>query len=225
MTTSGIFDRDRHGQYPLQRACEDGDISRVEELLAEKNPLEARDFQGKTALQTACQRGHLEIVQILLKHGARVNSKDDFGGSPLHKTTSIEIAKCLLSHGARVNDVNDFDQTPRLCQSQREMQNLLGEAEMIKRRVCCMCRLYFPRSELMKPMGRLGALCENCRKGSVDFGVYHEKMCRRCGTYYQGQSMTKIVGLRGHYCLKCVQAMESSEEIGKRLVRLKYIPE
>ena len=40
---------------------------------------------GRASIHYACSKGYTEIVQLLLANGGKVNLKDRFGGTPLHR--------------------------------------------------------------------------------------------------------------------------------------------
>ena len=89
----------------LHFAADDGDLSRVKQLIKEGFPLNEFDELGKTPLHYAAEREHLEIVQFLVEYGADVNAHDESqaGNTPLTEvaqTCSFEIAKLLVDAGA-----------------------------------------------------------------------------------------------------------------------------
>nr|XP_012615646.1 tonsoku-like protein isoform X4 [Microcebus murinus] len=96
------------GETLLHRACIEGQLHCVQDLVAQGHPLNPRDYCGWTPLHEACNYGHLEIVHFLLDHGAAV---DDPGGqgcegiTPLHDALNcghFEVAKLLIERGASV---------------------------------------------------------------------------------------------------------------------------
>ncbi len=48
---------------------------------------------GYTPLHVAVRDGNLEIIQELLKNGAKVNSIDNNGNTPLHLAEKIALSK------------------------------------------------------------------------------------------------------------------------------------
>jgi ankyrin repeat protein len=61
--------------------------------------LEARDMLGYTALQTAISGDHEEMVAELLRHGARADTRDNYGGSALSSAVSrgqVGVVKLLV---------------------------------------------------------------------------------------------------------------------------------
>ncbi|XP_016072127.1 PREDICTED: tonsoku-like protein [Miniopterus natalensis] len=97
------------GETLLHRACIEGQLHRVQDLVRQGHPLNPRDYCGWTPLHEACNYGHLDIVRFLLDHGAVV---DDPGGqgcegiTPLHDALNcghFEVAELLIERGASVN--------------------------------------------------------------------------------------------------------------------------
>ncbi|XP_004837765.1 tonsoku-like protein isoform X2 [Heterocephalus glaber] len=100
--------RNDMGETLLHRACIEGRLRRVQDLVKQGHPLNPRDYCGWTPLHEACNYGHLEIVRFLLDHGASV---DDPGGqgcegiTPLHDALNcghFEVAELLIDQGASV---------------------------------------------------------------------------------------------------------------------------
>nr|XP_020026568.1 tonsoku-like protein isoform X2 [Castor canadensis] len=100
--------RNDMGETLLHRACIEGHLHRVQDLVRQGHPLNPRDYCGWTPLHEACNYGHLEIVRFLLDHGAAV---DDPGGqgcegiTPLHDALNcghFEVAELLIQRGASV---------------------------------------------------------------------------------------------------------------------------
>ncbi|XP_077022599.1 tonsoku-like protein isoform X2 [Tamandua tetradactyla] len=100
--------RNDMGETLLHRACIEGQLRRVQDLVRQGHPLNPRDYCGWTPLHEACNHGHLEIVRCLLDHGATV---DDAGGpgceglTPLHDALTcghFEVAELLITRGASV---------------------------------------------------------------------------------------------------------------------------
>ncbi|XP_070320427.1 tonsoku-like protein isoform X3 [Odocoileus virginianus] len=96
------------GETALHRACIEGRLGRVQDLVRQGHPLNPRDYCGWTPLHEACNYGHLDIVRFLLDHGAAV---DDPGGqgcdgiTPLHDALNcghFEVAELLIKRGASV---------------------------------------------------------------------------------------------------------------------------
>ncbi len=74
---------------------------------------------GTYPLHEVSTWGNTEIARILLEHGAKVNSQDAYGDTPLHKAvtgpTQIDndrVIRLLLEHGADIKARNAKGQTP-----------------------------------------------------------------------------------------------------------------
>nr|XP_051684653.1 tonsoku-like protein isoform X2 [Oryctolagus cuniculus] len=100
--------RNDMGETLLHRACIEGQLRRVQDLVRQGHPVNPRDYCGWTPLHEACNHGHLDIVRFLLEHGAAV---DDPGGqgcegiTPLHDALNcghFEVAELLIERGASV---------------------------------------------------------------------------------------------------------------------------
>ena len=74
----------------------------------------ARDEDGTTPLGWAISRGTAADITSLLKAGALLNTRNDFGFSPLHRSVAGSIAsmKVLLKAGAKVDARDDSAKTP-----------------------------------------------------------------------------------------------------------------
>lgn len=87
-------------------AAENGDVTKVKELLEAGIDPNARDIVGTPVLVCAAWRGHLEIIELLLVGGANINDTDSSGGSALYvacREGYLEIVERLLEKGADVN--------------------------------------------------------------------------------------------------------------------------
>jgi len=90
--------KDNRGLTPLYYAAFEGDRN-VLDLIIE------RGNYGDTIHLAAC-RGDLDKVQTLLEKGTDVNTKDEFGCTPLHwaaRARSPEVADLLITNGADIN--------------------------------------------------------------------------------------------------------------------------
>jgi cytochrome c len=86
---------------PLDEAAKDGDIAKIEQLLAQ-----GADINQSTGLATpliyAIRGGHEDAARLLIERGADVNAVSTLG-TPLHAAASeglASIATMLLEHGA-----------------------------------------------------------------------------------------------------------------------------
>jgi len=98
----------------FRTACRVGELDRVIDLLQKGAPLEGMDNLGRTPLILA-SHGNPEIVKLLLARGAKVDSTENDGDTPLCIAVEhgqLANAKALLAHGADINHVNHYGRTP-----------------------------------------------------------------------------------------------------------------
>lgn len=69
---------------PLHKACRDGNVSLVRQLLDRGAHVEAMTGWRLTPMMTAAEWNHAEVVRILLDAGARVETEDSEGRTALH---------------------------------------------------------------------------------------------------------------------------------------------
>lgn len=86
------------------RACENGNLSRAEDLLDSGANIEARDGSDRqTALVFAANRGHIDIVRMLVNKKANINAQDDKGWTALSEASyrgRYDVVEFLLEKGA-----------------------------------------------------------------------------------------------------------------------------
>ena len=100
---------------PLAVAVCDGDIHRVEVLLAAGEPINKRDYKGRTALVLAQLSSERDIACLLLERGADPNLHDGRGRLPLHlslEQKDADLACLLLDRGAKPNATDRKGRTP-----------------------------------------------------------------------------------------------------------------
>jgi ankyrin repeat protein len=90
---------------PVHSAAQDGDVTRLRELVAGGHAVNAFDDLGMTPLHYAAQNGHYEAAQFLIQSGADVNAHDErvIGDTPLGKVAgncSLQMARLLAEAGA-----------------------------------------------------------------------------------------------------------------------------
>ena len=91
-------------------ASQNGDIERVNQLLAEGADIEARNENGTTALMIAAFLGHTATMQALLAQGADIDAKDAEGyDALLYAVENGHIAnvQALLVKGADIEASNE----------------------------------------------------------------------------------------------------------------------
>jgi ankyrin repeat protein len=88
-------------------------------------------YDGKTLLMVACEVGNLPMVKLLLDNGAKVDSTDESGQTPLHRAClmglerrapvelgpnytvdNLGVIDLLLKNGAKVDPRDRFGRTP-----------------------------------------------------------------------------------------------------------------
>lgn len=111
------------GLRPLQLACEDGDIARVRELIAQGADPHATDFQGCTALMRACKSNSTECARELIALGVAVDQPGEGTSrwmTALREAATFGSADCLallIEHGADVNSADPSDGQTALMDS------------------------------------------------------------------------------------------------------------
>uniref|UniRef100_A0A5S6QSM6 ANK_REP_REGION domain-containing protein n=1 Tax=Trichuris muris TaxID=70415 RepID=A0A5S6QSM6_TRIMR len=92
-----------HLDKKLLKACEEGDIPTVENLLSQNPSLvNARDRDQYTPLHRASYGNHVGVIKLLLQNGADVSAKTDDGWHPLHcaaRWGNLDAVKILLHMG------------------------------------------------------------------------------------------------------------------------------
>jgi hypothetical protein len=100
----------------LPSASRNGDLARVQSLLAARANPDAKDAKGDTALILASQSRRLDVVRALLAAGANVNATGQLERTPLIallescSAETFEVVQVLLSAKADVNFVAAADQ-------------------------------------------------------------------------------------------------------------------
>jgi len=89
----------------LHCAAQDGDVTRVQQLLTDGRSPNVFDETSKTPLHYAAENGHLEIMRVLLEAGADVNANEEerIGNTPLRDVAdkcSLAVATLLVDAGA-----------------------------------------------------------------------------------------------------------------------------
>jgi len=90
----------------LIQSAYDGNLAKVELLIAKGANVNLQDQKKRTPLILAASNGHTEIVEFLLSKGADVNAMDSGGQTALLyscKRSFDETAAFLLNNGADVN--------------------------------------------------------------------------------------------------------------------------
>jgi ankyrin repeat protein len=110
---------------PLYRAISEGDCQRICEILAGRdvNIGTGRDNLLRFALMGLTDAPNPDVIRLLIKLGVDVNSKDQYGWTPLHyaartkspaadPSLSTACVKLLIDAGADVNAEDNEEVTP-----------------------------------------------------------------------------------------------------------------
>jgi predicted nucleic acid-binding OB-fold protein len=89
----------------LHRAAGEGNLTAVQEFIAQGCPVNAFDDLGKTPLHYAVISEHFSVMDYLLQHGANINANDErtIGETPFAdaiSTCSLRMARHLEESGA-----------------------------------------------------------------------------------------------------------------------------
>lgn len=113
----------------FSRAAQEGDQTRLLELIRSGADINQRDIKGATALHYATLAGQNEIVSMLISHGADTNVQCTELETPLIlaiRNNNIEMAQRLISHGASDKTRGSLDITPLMLAAK------LGHAEIVE---------------------------------------------------------------------------------------------
>ena len=112
--------RDGVGMSALHLAARDGDVNRIDELLAQGADVnmqvrsgERRSPEwGSTPLHYAVRDGHADAAKRLIEKGANVNAANDRGVTPLHRAIyNADLTKLLLAASAKTDAVDERGET------------------------------------------------------------------------------------------------------------------
>ncbi len=78
--------------------------------------LQSWKFDDTTMFKRAIEAGTLNLVIFLIKNGAKINTKDGSGSTPLHhavkRKNNMRVIDQLIEHGANLTAKNNYGQTP-----------------------------------------------------------------------------------------------------------------
>ena len=86
-----------------------GDVHRVDLLLLAGCKADAADYDLRTALHVAACESAMTVAQTLISHGATIDRRDRWGGTPLRDACRgghMGVARLLLSHGGTLAYTN-----------------------------------------------------------------------------------------------------------------------
>ncbi|XP_049801513.1 ankyrin repeat domain-containing protein 39 [Schistocerca nitens] len=114
----------------LWSPAQNGEMSRVKNLLERGVHVDSRDSAGYTALHYAARAGHAAICQQLIAAGALLDAKTRAGGAtPLHRAAAsgkLHIVQLLLEAGAN-SAVTDADGRTALHRAAEEGHSDVAE--------------------------------------------------------------------------------------------------
>ena len=115
-TASGRFRTLR--KHPDQRyivalghAIRQGNQAEVRRLTRMTCSVRAQPW-GQVLLRVAAEEGHADAVEFFLTRGAKVNSMDSLGRTPLHRAARPAVAQSLIARGAELNVQDKQGRTP-----------------------------------------------------------------------------------------------------------------
>jgi len=129
-------DNDDDASLPMIfRAIQRGDLETVKRMIAEDpDVVHASLDTDDQPLHIACWQKYETIVKFLIQSGADVNSRGDFGNTPLHYAVfegdeySTPIVRALLAAGADPNLTDKRSSSTPLKWAQREHHDGLNES-------------------------------------------------------------------------------------------------
>ena len=105
-----LEDLDIAGDTSLARACRDGHLSRVRELLAAGAKTHFSGHHGQNLIHAAVEGGDVRIVNLLLSLGLNPDTSNEAGLSPLHfaaRQDRVDLMQVLLTAGAQLRRVDN----------------------------------------------------------------------------------------------------------------------
>ena len=121
----------RYKQHVLILACEHGDTTSVELLLASGVDVSVSGtkldyyqipYEEATPLHAACANSHIPVVELLVDHGADIEKTNESSATPLIaavRANDLSVIRLLLDAGADVNhavDVTPLSEAAKKCE-------------------------------------------------------------------------------------------------------------
>ena len=115
----------------IWRACEEGDLERVRQLIQDGQDVNRGDsYRTTTPLMFAAYFGHDQVVRELIGAGADVNGKDKYKQSALHWASRCghsSVVKTLAEAGANLNEQDVDGVTPLMDAAAKGHANVVVE--------------------------------------------------------------------------------------------------
>ena len=102
----------------IRRACREGDLERVRQLIQDGQDVNRGNRYGWTPLMLAAANGHNQVMRMvreLIRAGADVNEQDKYKQTALHKASwkgHYGVVKTLAEAGANLNVQDEDGMTP-----------------------------------------------------------------------------------------------------------------
>ena len=135
---------------PLHDAAREGDLQKIEQLVAEGAVVDERGGGGTTPLLEAVLAGQIGAVNLLIVDGADIQAGNEGGFTPLHAAAfggHNEIVELLLEKGVDVNVRSEYRVTPLHVATGAESPGHGGAADRQGRRPRCNRNLRLHASE------------------------------------------------------------------------------
>jgi ankyrin repeat protein len=125
-----VSDQNRRSlDMDLIAAAQQGDLEKVQQLMAQGADVHATDRSGRTALIAAAYQNHLAVAQVLIDAGADVNVQDNTQQSAYLIPTAdgyLELLRLTLAAGADVHSTDSYNGTGLIRAADR------GHVEIIR---------------------------------------------------------------------------------------------
>jgi ankyrin repeat protein len=103
--------------YPIHRACQQGHLEIVRELVRRGCKVNKIGAQRETPLHSCARSWEptVRIAEFIIQQGCRVDARNTYGDTPLSLAAfydNVDIVRVLLSHGADRSLRNKIGKTP-----------------------------------------------------------------------------------------------------------------
>ena len=103
---------DRDLREPLYFAARSGSQAMLSLLIESGARINHKDKKGETVLYPAIRTDDLETITYLLEHGAEYEVQNKLGETPLLQTMKYSIAELLISYGAKIDSSDCEGRSP-----------------------------------------------------------------------------------------------------------------